>query len=342
MALARLNLTALTQWITAAAVAHPNRLDHALADRFGVTRRTAQRALSRLAGLNWLLIDGDARHRCHRPGLLRQVVRRYPLAGLGEDTPWAHDFAPFFAFPAVVNRMVQHSFCELVNNAIDHSGGSHVTVSLRQTTSQAQLLVSDDGRGLFARIAETFAIDDPRLAMLELSKGKLTSLPQRHSGQGLFFTSKLVDVLDLHANQVAFQQRGWDGRGWRTQHALKREGTSIYAAIALDTPRTLESVRKAYSLDGLGVGFERTVVPLRLITSDLAGLESRAQARRVGARLNEFRRAELDFNGVPDVGHAFADELFRVLAREQPALELVPVNMSGAVAAMLASVRVSA
>ena len=340
--MARLDLTALAQWITAAAVTHPNRLDHALAARCGVTRRTAQCALARLADMNWLSIDGDARHRAYRPGLLRQVVQRYALAGLGEDAPWANDFAPYFTFPAAVNRMMQYSFCELVNNAIDHSGGSQVTVSLRQTASQAQLLVSDDGRGLFSRIAETFATAAPRLAMLELSKGKLTSLPQRHSGQGLFFTSKLADVFDLHANEVAFQQRGWDGRGWRTQHALKREGTSIYAAIALDTARTLESVRKAYSLDGFGVGFERTVVPLRLITSDVAGLESRAQARRVGARLNEVRRAELDFNGVPDVGHAFADELFRVLAREQPALEMVAVNMSSAVAAMLASVRACA
>lgn len=336
--MARLNLTALTQWMTAAAVQHPNRLDLELASRTGVTRRTAQRALTRLAELQWLSIEGGARRKVYRPGLLRQVVRRYALAGLGEDIPWALDFAPFFTFPAAVHRMVQHAFCELVNNAIDHSGGTHVTISLRQTASHAQLLVSDDGRGLFRRIAETFAIDDPRLAMLELSKGKLTSEPRTHSGQGLFFTSKLADVFDLHANEVAFQQRDWDGQGWQPQRALKREGTSVYVALALDTPRTLEAVRKAYSLDGLGVGFERTVVPLRLIASDLAGLESRAQARRVGARLNEFRRAELDFSGVPDIGHAFADELFRVLAVELPTLELVPANMSPAIAAMLASV----
>jgi anti-sigma regulatory factor (Ser/Thr protein kinase) len=265
-------------------------------------------------------------------------VHRYALPGLGEDIPWELDFAPFFTLPTAVNRMVQHAFCELLNNAIDHSGGSHVTVSLRQTASHVQLLVSDDGRGLFGRIAETFAIDNPRLAMLELSKGKLTSQPSAHSGQGLFFTSKLADVFDLHANAVAFQHRAWDAQGWLPQRALKREGTSVYAAFALDTPRTLDAVRKAYSLDGFGVDFERTVVPLRLVTSDLAGLESRAQARRVGARLNEFRRAELDFVGVPDIGHAFADELFRVLARAQPTLELVAVNMSPAVAAMVGSV----
>jgi anti-sigma regulatory factor (Ser/Thr protein kinase) len=36
--------------------------------------------------------------------------------------------------------------------------------------------------------------------MLELSKGKLTSEPDRHNGRGLFFTSRLADVFDLHAN----------------------------------------------------------------------------------------------------------------------------------------------
>ena len=50
------------------------------------------------------------------------------------------------------------------------------------------------------------------IAMLELSKGKLTSAPDRHSGRGLFFTSRLADVFDLHANATAFQYRGWDRR----------------------------------------------------------------------------------------------------------------------------------
>ena len=188
----------------------------------------------------------------------------------------------------------------------------------------------------------TFSIASPALAMLELSKGKLTSQPERHSGEGLFFTSRLADVFDLHANDAAFQQRAWDERGWHPQRALRHAGTSIYAAFAMDTPRTLDAVRRAYSVgndDPHGVKFSRTVVPLRLITSAFEGLESRAQARRVCARLGEFRRAEIDFGGVASVGHAFADELFRVFGPAQGALELVPVNMTPAVAALVASVR---
>jgi anti-sigma regulatory factor (Ser/Thr protein kinase) len=334
---ARLDINTLTLWITAAAAQHPHDLADHVAERTGMSRRSANKALARLVELNWLAREGTPRRPRFRAGLLRQVVRSYALAGLEEDIPWSRDFAPFFVLPAPVQRMIQHSFCELINNAIDHSEGTSVTVSLRQTPAHVQLLVSDDGRGVFNKIHEAFALADPTLAMLELSKGKLTSQPQRHTGRGLFFTSKLADVFDLHANDVAFQRREWDGTGWSPGRAMKHQGTSVYAAIALDTTRTLESVLNAYSADGAGVGFERTVVPLRLITSTLAGLESRAQARRVASRLHQFRRAEIDFNGVAQIGHGFADELFRVLA-DSPA-ELVPINMSPAVAAMIASVR---
>ena len=334
--MARLDINSLTSWITAAAHAHVSDLAGHVAERTGTTRRTANKALRTLVELNWLVREGTPRQPRFRPGMLRQVVRRYPLAGLEEDIPWSRDFASFFTLPANVQRMTQHVFCELVNNAVDHSEGQTVTVSLRQTPNHVQLLVSDDGRGVFDKIHEAFSLEDPRLAMFELSKGKLTSQPQRHTGRGLYFTSKLADIFDLHANDVAFQRRAWDEAGWSPGKAMKRQGTSVYAAISLDTPRTLDDVLKAHSADGNGYAFEHTVVPLRLITSATTSLESRAQARRVAARLNQFRRAEVDFSGVPSIGHGFADELFRVLAA--PESTLIPVNMSPAVAAMVGSV----
>lgn len=337
--MARTDIPSLTLWITAAAHAHPHDLAAHVAERTGVTRATASRTLGRLVAMKWLQRDGTARKPVYRPGPLRQVVRHYALDGLQEDVPWARDFAPHLDVPAAVLQMTQHAFVELLNNAIDHSEGTQVTVSLRQTPNHVQLLVSDNGRGLFDKIEQAFDIDDPTLAMFELSKGKLTSAANRHSGRGLFFTSKLADVFDVHANDVAFQQRDWESAGWRPGRALKRQGTSIYAAISLDTSRTLESVLNAWSLDGLGLGFDRTVVPMRLMTSESVGLESRAQARRVAQRLTEFQRAEIDFDGIARIGHGFADELFRVQPGAQPGLNLQPVNMSPAVEAMVRSVR---
>ena len=200
--MARLDLNALTLWITAAAIQHPHALVDHVAQRLEVTKRTARRALSRLVELRWLERGGTRCRLTYQPGLLRQVVHRYPLRGLQEHVPWSRDFAPFFALSPEVRRMAQHAFCELVNNAVDHSEGTGVTVSMRQTPSQLQLLVSDDGRGLFDKLRETFGLDDPSLAMLELSKGRLTSQPDRHTGRGLFFTARVADVLDVRIRQA--------------------------------------------------------------------------------------------------------------------------------------------
>jgi hypothetical protein len=245
--------------------------------------------------------------------------------------------------------MARHAFTELVNNAIDHSGGHTVTVSMRQTPLQLQLLVSDDGVGLFRRVAEHFDVVEPALAMLELAKGKLTSDPDRHCGHGLFFTAQLADVFDLHANAAAYQRRAWDAGRWHAQRAATPAGTSIYLAISLDTPRTLAQVLQAHSASGQGYGFERTRVPLALLAGRGDGvgdgvrqLASRAEARRALARLERFAIAELDFSGVEQLGHGFADEMFRVYGRQHPQLRLQPVGMAASVAAMVEAVRSAA
>jgi hypothetical protein len=115
-------------------------------------------------------------------------------------------------------------------------------------------------------------------------------------------------------------------------------------AISLDTLCTLDAVLRAHSATEGSYRFERTSVPLNLIgTGELSApgeltLASRADAKRVAARLDRFTLAELDFNGISDIGHAFADELFRVYTRLHPQVRLLPIGMAPRVAAMVASV----
>lgn len=333
----RLVFDHLTNWITAAASEHSLDLATHVEERTGASRRAVLAALKRLVDAGWLTRSGSSRRPVFAPGALRQVARSYTLYGLQEDLPWQRDFAPHFALPKHVARMVQHGFTELLNNAADHSGGSSVTVSLRQTPTHVQLLVSDDGVGVFDKICSAFELEDPQHAMLELSKGRLTSAPDAHTGRGLFFSSQLADVFDIHANNTAYQKRAWESTGWRRGRALPRQGSSIYMAIALNTTRTLDGVMQAWSTQGDGIEFDRTVVQLRLLAGEGLALDSRAQARRVGMRLTTFRRAEIDFDGVTDVGHGFTDELFRVFARANPQIELVATNATPRVAALVQS-----
>ena len=341
--MARIKIATVTQWITPAAVQHGTTLPQHLMQRLQIGRRQAGSLLRQLQALQWLHREGSTRRPHYRPGPLRQVVKVYALPGLQEDLPWRRDFAPCLDLPGEVARMAEHTLTELLNNAIDHSGGSAVTVSIRQTPLQLQLLVSDDGCGLFDRIARSFQITEPRLAMLELSKGKLSSAPDRHSGHGLFFASRLADVFDIHANDAAFQRRAWNPRSWHSGRPAARRGTSVYFALAIDTPRTLDAVLRAHSRSGQDYGFERTRVSLGLLGAGTVGagvmLASRADAKRALHRLAQFRQVEVDFGGIEHLGHGFADEMFRVFNREHPALELLPVGMAPQVAAMIDSVR---
>lgn len=332
-------LSEATAWITEAAMRWPTPLRLQVAQRLRISPAGAGRLLQRLVDLQWLQRSGTLRRPVFTPGAMRQVVRRYPLAGLQEDTPWVQDFLPFFTLSDPVAQLAQHAFTELLNNAIEHSGGTQVTVSMRQTPQQLQLLVSDDGRGIFDALGETYQITDPAQAMLELAKGKLSTKPDGHNGRGLFFTARLADIIDLHANAQAFQQRDWQREQWHRTRPACRQGTAVYVAFSLDTDRRLDDVLRRYSLDGQGYGFDRTVVPLQLVTGPQLALASRAQARRVALRLQRFRRVELDFDGLASVGHGFADELLRVFRHQHPEVDLVPVNMSPQVAALVGSVQ---
>jgi hypothetical protein len=62
---------------------------------------------------------------------------------------------------------------------------------------------------------------------------------------------------------------------------------------------------------------------------------SRPQAKRLVNGLERFREDVLDFAGVELVGQGFADEVFRVWAKQHPDLTLIPIDMCAPVAFMV-------
>jgi len=78
-----------------------------------------------------------------------------------------------------------------------------------------------------------------------------------------------------------------------------------------------------------------TIVPVCLAQHESEKLISRSQAKFLTLRFEQFSHVVLDFEGVSEIGQAFGDELFRVFAREHPAIKLTPVNMTTAVEQMV-------
>jgi len=64
-------------------------------------------------------------------------------------------------------------------------------------------------------------------------------------------------------------------------------------------------------------------------------LVSRSQAKRVLARVELFKKAIFNFEGVETIGQAFADEIFRVFPRQHPGTEVYSSRANSEVKRMI-------
>ena len=85
--------------------------------------------------------------------------------------------------------------------------------------------------------------------------------------------------------------------------------------------------------------FSKTVIPVKLAAFGDEQLLSRSQAKRLVARIDQFKNVELDFSGVDEIGQAFADEVFRVFGKTHPLVVLEAIHANAYVAGMIKRVK---
>ncbi len=311
-----------------------HRVGSRLAQAAGVSRQVANGYLQALLRDGLVEAEGTTRARVYRLKTLHEAERRYPTEGLQEDLVWREFVAPVVArLPQNVRDIWHYAATEMINNAIDHSGAKDVLVGVRRDALVTEVLVADEGEGIFVKIQRALGLHHPREAILELAKGKLTTAPDRHTGEGIFFTSRAVDVFEIESHNLRFRHAP-HGEDSIVEQATDTPGTRVRMRLANDSTRTLREVFDQFT-DPQELTFDRTVVPLRLAQYEGEKLVSRSQAKRVANRFERFKHVELDFAGVTEIGQAFADELFRVFAAAHPEIRITPINTAPAVDQMI-------
>jgi anti-sigma regulatory factor (Ser/Thr protein kinase) len=324
--MARPNRSAEIETALLRAVAeHPRDLVSMVAAQLGLSRQRIHQQVQALVAGGYLVKRGSTRP-TYAQGPNRRFLRAYPRAGLAEDRVWYGDLLPLLQhLPRNVLDIAQHGITEMANNAVDHSDAQQIVVAMECSNGQLRFDVSDDGIGIFRKITRALDLPDERLALLELSKGKLTTDPQRHSGEGIFFTSRMFDVYRIESGGLVFEHdASYDLDLLDDAHHI--EGTQVIMRIATDSPRKVEAVFDQYSSGPDDYAFARTVVPVRLAKVGDENLVSRSQAKRLLQRVENFRHVVLDFAEVSGIGQAFADEIFRVFTNAHPEVELIPVH----------------
>jgi hypothetical protein len=158
----------------------------------------------------------------------------------------------------------------------------------------------------------------------DLLKGKQTTLPKGHSGEGIFFTSRAADVLIIQSSQkkLVFDNIEEDVF---IKDAKNFTGTRVSFAIQSHSRKDLNDIFKRYTEESFE--FSKTEVQVKLYRQGVEYI-SRSQARRIIVGLDKFKTVILDFNEVESIGQAFADEIFRVWQVNHPGIKIVPKNVN--------------
>jgi anti-sigma regulatory factor (Ser/Thr protein kinase) len=240
-------------------------------------------------------------------------------------------------FPRTISIFWQYCVTEMVNNAIDHSAGSSLTVVVRRRPSNIRIQVLDNGIGIFRKIKVAFSLENDTQAILELAKGKLTTDPDRHSGQGILFTSRMLDEFSILSRGAYFSHAARPPDDWILDDDDTNTSTMVTMALENNTERTAKDVFDQYS-SGDNYDFSKTVVPLRLAKFGEEKLISRSQAKRALARVERFQSVVFDFAGIEMIGQAFADEIFRVWGKAHQGVRCVVIDASPDVRKTIAAV----
>lgn len=327
----------IRQFILEQVKAHPHDIATLSAQQFGISRQAINRHLQTLTQQGLLEVSGATRNKQYQLKAMEVFTTTYPLANLEEHKVWSKEIAPRllkFDLPKNVMTLWEYGLTEMLNNAIDHSDGAVVSVRLAIYATYARLQIADDGEGIFSRISRLLNLDDERHAVLELSKGKLTTDPANHSGEGIFFTSRLFGHFIVSSGRVFFSHDLHAPEDWILEKEASTSGTFVELELSHNAMHTIKEVFDTYA-SGDDYGFVKTVVPVRLAQYGNESLISRSQAKRVLARVDRFKVVIFDFEGVESVGQAFADEIFRVFKNRRPEIQIQYIKANAETEAMI-------
>jgi len=305
---------------------HPHNLIRLVSQALGVTKQNVSYHVQRLIAEKQLTQTGKTRRARFflAPTLIWQ---KHYSRQQSESEVWDADVLPQISeLPDNALDIWRYCFTEMFNNAVDHSAGTRITIQLKRTTINAEIAIIDNGVGIFKKIQQAMKFSDVRDAALELAKGKFTTDPTRHTGEGIFFTSKMLDAFDISSGGVYFTA---------VSPMKNTKGTAIWMKLRNASDRSRKEVYDAYASPENNYAFDRTVVPVKMAEHSENDLISRSQAKRLLLRIDRFRTVVLDFKKVNQIGQAFADEIFRVFTRRHPGVEVQFINANEYISNMI-------
>ena len=257
-------------------------------------------------------------------------------AHLSEDRIYNADIAPLMSeFSDNVKRAWRYAVTEMLNNAIEHSYAKKIVCRVIKTPVNTTICIYDDGIGIFENIrryyleTENVEYTHSECASV-LLVGKFTTAREYHSGEGIFFTSHLMDKFVIYSGGTYFSRTDWSD--FQLKNESEDNGTYVEMSLANESKKTVTDIFNRFS--NSECDFSKTSIPISHMYGGTDPV-SRSEARRLGELIESFDEVTLDFTNVSEIGQAFAHELFCVWKKRHPDMLLKVNNACENVAFMI-------
>ena len=264
----------------------------------------------------------------------------YENVDLSEDRIFDKDIAKHVnMYEKNVFSIWRYAFTEMMNNAIEHSRSKNIFVSVIADAVGTTIIISDNGIGIFNNIQSYVKNEEGKKISIEeavqlLFAGKFTTAKSMHSGEGIFFTSHLMDSFLIFSDEMTFSRTPFNDFQMKFDNAFI--GTMVCMRLDNHSKKTTKEVFDRFS--SVDEGFIKTQIPIAHIFPNGSPV-SRSEARRLGELVLKFKEIELDFTSVDEVGQAFCHELFIVWQARNPDKQINVVNASKDVMNMISRVK---
>ena len=319
---------------------HPNDLAQYSSDNLSISKNTALKYIGQLIKEKKLVRLGLGRYPSYS---LAEISKSFSFK-VGKDSSEEKINETVRLFVGKLShspsQIFDYAFMEITNNAIEHSKAKAIKITIKKSAAKIQCLIYDDGVGIFKKIKNDLGLQKESQALIELSKGKFTSSPKNHSGEGIFFCSKLCDAFYIDSSGLLFSPQANAEKS--LQKIRPQAGTLVAFTIFFNTKKVPKKIFDEFAGTDFDAPKFKTVAQLRFMQQEGLALTSRSQARRLLARMEKFTSVALDFEGVDFIGQAFADEIFRVYANAHPDIKFEAINASKSITQMISHVKAQA
>lgn len=306
--------------------AHKELTGGQLAKTLKISRQALSKHLKALLNKNVIYKTGSTKQATYFLSDLPPVkTKKIKLKNITEDQIFNDLFSDPHKWHAKKDawEILYYSFTELLNNVIEHAESSTCLVTIHFSFPLIGFSITDYGVGIFEKIKKFKKLKDHFEALEELLKGKCTTDPKHHTGEGIFFTTKTVAYVEIESSQLKLTlDNASEDHSISESKILK--GTRIHIKINLNSSKKLQDIFEKYTEKH---EFSKTHIYIQLYKRN-GPFISRSEAKRLVHSLEKFREIILDFNHISSIGQGFADEIFRVFQNKYPSIKLTSLNIN--------------